>query len=177
MTTHTKKAPSAAPEHRAAAAAAGPIKIAIVTVSDTRTRKTDVNAPYLKSVIKDSGNECIDYRIIKDDPAEIARTLAELVIGPADVVLFNGGTGISSRDTTIDVLEKNMEKDLPGFGELFRMLSYEDIGPAAVLSRATAGIYRRTFIIATPGSPAAVQLAWEKIIEPELQHFVRETKR
>ncbi len=93
------------------------------------------------------------------------------------MILFNGGTGFSRRDRTFDVLDRLLEKRLPGFGELFRMLSYEQVGAAAMLSRATAGVYRQTLIISTPGSPAAVQLAWEKLIAPELQHLVWELVR
>ena len=103
--------------------------------------------------------------------------LDELADGEARIILFNGGTGISRRDTTIDMLTAKLEKHLVGFGELFRMLSYEQIGSAAMFSRATAGTYRGKVIISTPGSPAAVQLAWEKLIAPELQHLAWEVAR
>ena len=91
--------------------------------------------------------------------------------------MFNGGTGISPRDRTYDALSRKLEKTLPGFGELFRMLSYDQVGAAAMLSRATAGVYRNTVIISTPGSPAAVRLAWEKLIAPELAHLAWEVIR
>ena len=87
------------------------------------------------------------------------------------IVIFNGGTGISKRDRTFDVLNRKLEKPLTGFGELFRMLSYEQVGAASMLSRATAGVYRNTVVISTPGSPAAVELAWEKLIAPEIAHL------
>ena len=103
--------------------------------------------------------------------------LDEMVESEARVILFNGGTGIASRDRTFDVLDRKLEKTLPGFGELFRMFSYEQVGAAAMLSRATAGVYRGKVGISTPGSPAAVQLAWEKLIGPELQHLAWEVIR
>ncbi len=92
-------------------------------------------------------------------------------------MLFNGGTGISKRDTTYDVLNKALQKTLPGFGEIFRMLSYEEIGSAAMLSRALAGVHQGKIVISTPGSPAALRLAWEKLILPELQHLAWEVAR
>jgi len=95
----------------------------------------------------------------------------------AQIILFNGGTGIAPRDRTYDVLSQRLEKVLPGFGELFRMLSYEQVGSAAMLSRATAGVYQNKVIFSTPGSPAAVKLAWEKLIAPELTHLAWEVVR
>ena len=97
--------------------------------------------------------------------------------GDAQVILFNGGTGIAPRDTTFDILSRKLEKTLPGFGELFRVFSYDQVGAAAMLSRATAGVYRGKVVISTPGSTAAVQLAWEKLIGPELQHLAWEVGR
>jgi len=103
--------------------------------------------------------------------------LDEMVETEARVILFNGGTGIAPRDTTFDVLNRKLEKTLPGFGELFRMFSYDQVGAAAILSRATAGVYRAKVVISIPGSSAAVQLAWEKLIGPELQHLAWEVVR
>ncbi len=163
--------------HKALAAARGPVAVAIVTVSDTRTPETDVNAGYLREQIAAAGHRVADYRLIKDEPDQIAGVLDELVAGEARVILFNGGTGISPRDTTHDALTRKLEKTLTGFGELFRMLSYEQVGAAAMLSRAVAGVYRGRVIISTPGSPAAVQLAWEKLIAPELGHLAWEVVR
>jgi molybdenum cofactor biosynthesis protein B len=119
----------------------------------------------------------VAYRIVQDEPAQIEAILDELCAGEARLILVNGGTGISARDTTFDVLSSKLEKTLPGFGELFRMLSYEQVGAAAILSRATAGLYRGKLIISIPGSPAAVQLAWEKLILPEIQHLAWEVIR
>jgi molybdenum cofactor biosynthesis protein B len=119
----------------------------------------------------------VGYLIIKDEPKQVDAALQELVAGSARLILFNGGTGIAPRDTTYDVLSRRIEKVMPGFGELFRMLSYEQVGAAAMLSRATAGVFRGKLIISTPGSPAAVRLAWEKLIAPELHHLAWEVVR
>lgn len=164
-------------EHKAKAAAQGAIPLAIVTVSDTRTPETDVNKAYLRQQIEAAGHTVADYRLIEDEPDQVLAALDELAAGPARIILFNGGTGISRRDTTFDALSGKLEKTLPGFGELFRMLSYQAIGAAAMLSRATAGVYAGKVIISTPGSPNAVRMAWEKLIAPELQHLAYEVGR
>ncbi len=163
--------------HKALAAEQGAIPVAVVTVSDSRTEANDANKHYLEAALREAGHTLSAYRLIKDEPAQVLDVLDSLVGDEARVILFNGGTGISRRDTTIDVLDAKLEKHLPGFGELFRMLSYEQIGSAAMFSRATAGVYRGKVIIATPGSPAAVKLAWEKLIVPELQHLAWEVGR
>lgn len=168
---------SSSDQHRAAAAQQGPVPLAIVTVSDTRTPESDVNAAYLREQIAAAGHRVVAYRIIKDEADLVVAVLDELAEGEARVILFNGGTGISPRDRTYDALSRRLEKMLPGFGELFRMLSYQQVGAAAMLSRATAGVYRNKVIISTPGSPAAVQLAWEKLIAPELAHLAWEVIR
>ncbi len=168
---------SSSATHHALAEGQGPIPVAIVTVSDTRTPETDVNAAYLRERLAVGEHRLADYRLIKDEPMQIAGVLDELVAGEARLILFNGGTGIARRDTTFDALSAKLEKVLPGFGELFRMLSYEQVGAAAMLSRAVAGVYRDRVVISTPGSPAAVQLAWEKLIAPEMQHLVWELTR
>lgn len=168
---------SSSDQHRAAALTGGPIAIAIVTVSDTRTPETDVNAHYLRTQIAAAGHTVVAYRLIKDEPDQVVAVLDELATDGARIILFNGGTGVSRRDTTFDALSSKLEKILPGFGELFRMLSYEQVGAAAMLSRATAGVYRESVIFSTPGSPKAVQLAWEKLIAPELEHVAWEVGR
>lgn len=166
-------------EHKEKAKAAGMdrVKLAIVTVSDTRTPETDVNRAYLSEQIAAAGHTLSAYRLIKDEPAQVAAVLDELAATDAEIILFNGGTGISRRDTTFDALSTRLEKTLPGFGEIFRMLSFAEIGGAAMLSRATAGVYRGKVIFSTPGSPAAVRLAWEKIIAPEVSHLAWELVR
>jgi molybdenum cofactor biosynthesis protein B len=163
--------------HRAAAHRQGPVAVGLVTVSDTRTPETDVNARFLREALEAAGHQVIAYHLIKDEPAAVAATLDQLVQTGARVQLWNGGTGIAPRDTTYDVLARALEKTLPGFGELFRMFSYEQVGAAAMLSRAVAGVYRGSVVISTPGSPAAVRLAWEKLIAPELEHLAWEVVR
>ncbi|HLE73775.1 MAG TPA: molybdenum cofactor biosynthesis protein B, partial [Anaerolineales bacterium] len=135
------------------------------------------NGQYLRAEIERLGHRVVAYHVVKDEPAQIATLLGELARSPAQILLFNGGTGISPRDTTYDVLSRAIEKTLPGFGELFRMLSWEQVGAAAMLSRATAGVYRGKLVISTPGSPAAVKLAWERLIAPEIQHLAWELTR
>jgi molybdenum cofactor biosynthesis protein B len=165
-------------QHRALASQRGPVSIALVTVSDTRTPETDVNARYLREVIEAGGHRVASYDLIRDEPDQVAATLDAIAErGEARIVLFNGGTGISRRDNTFDALSGRLEKVLPGFGEIFRMLSYEQVGAAAILSRATAGVYRGCVVVSTPGSPAAVRLAWEKLIGPEIEHLAWEVNR
>ena len=171
------KTSTSSEQHREIAEEQGPVKVAIVTVSDTRTPETDVNVAYLREQLVAGGHVVAEYRLIKDEVDQVATVLDEMVESEARVILFNGGTGIASRDRTFDVLDRKLEKTLPGFGELFRMFSYEQVGAAAMLSRATAGVYRGKVVISTPGSPAAVQLAWEKLIGPELQHLAWEVIR
>ncbi len=163
--------------HKECASAGGPVAVAVVTVSDTRTPETDVNRAYLEEQLRKAGHRMATYRLIPDEPAQVEYVLEELAASGVQAILFNGGTGVSRRDRTYDVLERKLEKTLPGFGELFRMLSYGEIGPAAMLSRATAGVYRGCVVFSTPGSPAAVRLAWEKLIAPELKHLAWELAR
>jgi molybdopterin adenylyltransferase len=157
--------------------ARGPVAVAIVTVSDTRTPETDVNGQYLREQLAAGGHRVVAYRLIRDEPEQVAAVLDELAAGEAQVMLWNGGTGISPRDTTYDVLARKLEKTLPGFGELFRMFSYEQVGASAMLSRAVGGVFRGKVVLSTPGSPAAVRLAWEKLIGPELEHLAWEVVR
>ena len=168
---------SSSVQHRSLAAKQGPVAMAIVTVSDTRTPENDVNAAYLRQQIVKAGHRVVAYHLIKDEIEQVNRVLDTLADSEARIILFNGGTGIAPRDRTFDALSRRLEKVLPGFGELFRMLSYEQVGAAAMLSRATAGVFRNKVIFSTPGSPAAVQLAWEKLIEPELAHLAWEVIR
>ena len=164
-------------EHKRKAAERGPVLVAVVTVSDTRTPETDVNGRYLRECIEAAGHRLHSTRIVRDEPAEVESALDELAAAGAQLILFNGGTGVSRRDRTFDVLSRKLDKELPGFGEIFRMLSYEQVGAAAMLSRATAGVYGDSVVVSTPGSPAAVRLAWEKLIAPELEHLVWEITR
>ncbi len=166
-----------AEEHRALAGR-DPVGLAIVTVSDTRRPETDINRQYLEARLTELGHHIAAYRLIKDEPDQVSAVLEELAALPdVRIILFNGGTGISPRDTTFDVLSRRLEKTLPGFGELFRALSFQEVGAAAMLSRATAGVFRATLVVSMPGSPNAVQLAMEKLILPELNHLAWEVVR
>jgi molybdopterin adenylyltransferase len=166
-----------AEEHRSQASGQGSVPLAIVTVSDTRTPETDESGQLLRRMAESAGHTVVEYRIVKDEADQVLRALDDFASGEARVIVFNGGTGIGRRDRTYDVISRSLDKTLPGFGELFRMLSYQEIGAAAMLSRATAGIYRGKVVFSTPGSPHAVQLAMEKLILPELQHLAWELVR
>tara|TARA_B100001123_G_C15345638_1_gene1036979 strand:+ start:19658 stop:20173 length:516 start_codon:yes stop_codon:yes gene_type:complete len=164
-------------EHKEKASRRGPVNVAVVTVSDTRTRETDKSGNYLCHQIKSNGHLLHSAIILADEANEIEAALDTLASSEVQVVLFNGGTGISTRDTTFDVLSRKLEKTLPGFGEIFRSLSYEEIGTSAIMSRATAGLYNGTVVVSMPGSPAAVRLAWEQLLSPELEHLAWEATR
>lgn len=168
---------SSSREHKDKAHGKGPVSLAIVTVSDTRTEQTDANARYLSKNILKAGHRVESYHLIRDEAEQIQKVLEGIGSSGAQVVLFNGGTGISRRDRTFDVISRSLEKVLPGFGEIFRMLSYKQVGASAMLSRAVAGIYRDKVVISIPGSPQAVRLAWEKLIAPELEHLAWELTR
>ena len=164
-------------EHRHKAESQGSIPLAIVTVSDTRTPETDISGQIIRTLAEAAGHWIMGHRIVKDEPEQVEAALEELATSEARLIIFNGGTGISQRDRTYDVISRKLEKTLPGFGEIFRMLSYEQVGAAAMLSRATAGVYRNKVIFSTPGSPDAVRLAVEKLILPEIQHLAWELIR
>jgi molybdopterin adenylyltransferase len=153
-----------------------PARCAVITVSDTRTQETDLSGALIKARLAEAGHETVAYHIVADEPALIV-SLLDTLADSVDVILFNGGTGISRRDTTFEALASRLEKTLPGFGELFRMLSYQEIGAGAMLSRATAGVFRDTLIFSTPGSTNAVRLAMDRLIVPELSHLLWEIVR
>jgi len=159
--------------HRAAAPQA--IGCAVLTVSDTRTADTDSSGALIQQMLTDAGHRVAAYTIVPDDPGAIGAALAAWT-GRDDVqaILTNGGTGIAQRDTTYDAIVALLDKRLDGFGELFRMLSYEQIGAAAMLSRAVAGVVQGRALFAMPGSTNAVRLAMERLIVPELGHVVYE---
>lgn len=166
-----------AEEHRHKAESQGSVPIAIVTVSDTRTTETDTSGQIIRTLAEAAGHRVAGHRIVKDEPIQVEAALEEFAVSEARLIIFNGGTGISQRDRTYDVISRKLEKTLPGFGEIFRMLSYDQVGAAAMLSRATAGVYRNKVIFSTPGSPDAVRLAVEKLILPEIQHLAWELIR
>ena len=164
-------------DHREIAKSQGVITIAIVTVSDTRTPENDFSGQTIRQLSEAAGHRISGYRIVKDEPDQVADALEQFVNSEARLIIFNGGTGISQRDRTYDVISRKLEKVLPGFGEIFRMLSYEQVGAAAMLSRATAGVYQNKVVVSTPGSTDAVRLAMEKLILPEIQHLAWELIR
>jgi molybdenum cofactor biosynthesis protein B len=161
-------------------AAGTPVVCAVVTVSDTRTEGTDASGRLLVERLGAAGHAVGAYRIVPDDAAAIEAVLRAQA-GHVDVVITTGGTGIARRDTTVAVAERLITAPLPGFGELFRMLSFEEVGPAAMLSRATAGLYgdgdAPTLLFCCPGSLNAVTLAADRLLLPQLRHLVWELVR
>jgi molybdopterin adenylyltransferase len=163
-------------QHREAAPEV--VGCAILTVSDTRTPETDKSGSTIRRFLTDAGHHVVDYAIVKDEPDQIRARLEQWTSDAGiEAILSNGGTGIANRDTTYDVIAGLLEKRLDGFGELFRMISFEEIGAAAMLSRAVAGVYRRRVIVAMPGSTNAVTVAMERLIVPELAHMVYELRK
>lgn len=154
------------------------VRCAVVTVSDTRTIETDVGGRTLAELLVAAGHEAGRREIIPDEPEAMRRLIAELIeTRQFDAILLTGGTGLGSRDQTYETISGLLTKPLPGYGELFRMLSYQEIGAAAMLSRAVGGLIGRTVVLTMPGSPGAVRLAAERLILPELGHLVREARR
>ena len=155
-----------------------PLKVMVITISDTRDEYTDKSGQLMMELLQREHFEVAEYIIVKDEKKDIeAALLRGCHNQQIDVILTNGGTGLAGRDVTVEVIEKLINQPIPGYGELFRMLSYEEIGSAAMLSRATAGIANGTVIFSTPGSTGAVKLAMEKLIMPELRHIVREIRK
>ncbi|MFC4766418.1 MogA/MoaB family molybdenum cofactor biosynthesis protein [Effusibacillus consociatus] len=148
----------------------------VITVSDTRTEETDKSGQLMMQLLKENGYQVADYRIVKDEYDSIRSLISEGAASPdIEAILLNGGTGITDRDTTYEAVDSMLEKKMPGFGEIFRYLSFtEDIGPAAILSRAIAGVCQGTAVFSMPGSSGAVKLAMTRIIIPELAHVMRE---
>jgi molybdopterin adenylyltransferase len=163
-------------EHRAGSPQR--VRCAVVTVSDTRTPQTDTGGQLLADLLVAGHFEVVSREIVRDEPTALRALLTRFRDDAAiDAVLLTGGTGMSSRDQTFETLGDLLTKILPGYGELFRMLSFQEIGPAAMLSRALGGLIDQTVVLSMPGSPAAVRLAAERIIVPELKHLVREARR
>jgi molybdenum cofactor biosynthesis protein B len=153
-------------------------RCAVITLSDTRTRETDTSGQLVEKLLTEAGHHVAGYHLIKDDRATLASLLLELASNPdIDALLTNGGTGIANRDQTINVVEKMIDQPLPGFGELFRMLSWQQVGAGAMLSRATAGITRGKAIFSMPGSSKAVELAMTQLILPQLRHILHELRK
>ena len=149
------------------------VRCFVITVSDTRDETTDTSGQTIKKFLTDEKHQITGYRIVKDEPAQIDALLNEALASEnVNAVIVNGGTGIAPRDGTFEVVNRFLEKKLDGFGEIFRYLSYLDIGSAAIMSRAAAGTARGKVLISLPGSKGAVALAMEKLILPELRHMV-----
>jgi molybdenum cofactor biosynthesis protein B len=154
------------------------VRCFVLTVSDTRTEATDTGGRAIADMLAAAGHLVCGRAIVKDDPSQVTDTIGQQKsAGEAQVIVTTGGTGITSRDGTYEAVSSLLDKELPGFGELFRMLSYEQIGAAAMMSRATAGLSGRCIVIALPGSEAAVRLAMDKLVLPELGHLVQQAMR
>ena len=154
------------------------LSLAVITVSDTRTPETDECGKLIGDLCRAAGHSVADWRVVPDEP-DLVRAELAAALGRADVqaVLMNGGTGISARDRTFEAIAGALDRRIDGFGELFRALSFQEIGAAAMLSRAVAGLCSGKPVFSMPGSPAAARLAMEKLILPELGHVVAEAGR
>ena len=154
------------------------VRCFIVTVSDTRTEESDTSGRAIADLLTAAGHEVAGRAIVRDDPDLVRGTIERQLANPhVQAILTTGGTGISSRDSTYETVSALMQKRLDGFGELFRMLSYEQIGPAAMMSRACAGLVAGHIVVSLPGSEAAVRLAMEKLVIPELGHLVQQATK
>jgi molybdenum cofactor biosynthesis protein B len=163
-------------EHRAVARSA--LGVAVVTVSDTRTPGTDTSGALIVALMEEAGHRVLERQIVADEPSMMSPLVRSFCLrDDIDAILVTGGTGISPRDQTYETVSALLTKPLPGFGELFRMLSYAEIGPACLLSRAVGGLIDTTVMLVMPGSRAAVELAMRKIILPELPHLVHEATK
>ena len=152
-----------------------PVRCGIVTVSDSRTKDTDRGGPLIARLLEAGGHEVTLRRLVPDERSDIEAAFNEAAAS-CEAVIFTGGTGLSARDQTVDVIAAGFDRQLPGFGELFRMLSWKEVGAASMLSRATAGARGQTIVFCLPGSPNAIRLAMEQLILPELRHLVWELR-
>lgn len=150
----------------------------VITCSDTRTQETDTSGQLIRKLLEAQGHTVVAYHLVKDDPAQIQLWIMRGAVNDAvQAIIINGGTGISRRDSTFEAVDEMLEKRLAGFGEIFRLLTYQDIGSPAIMSRATAGVIKGRVLFSTPGSENAVRLAMEKLILPELGHLVKELNK
>jgi molybdenum cofactor biosynthesis protein B len=165
--------------HRAEAAGRPPVACALLTVSDSRTEATDESGALMRRLVEAAGHRVVAYALLANDEGAVrehVRALAQR--DDVDAVLITGGTGLGRRDRTVEAVRALFDKELPGFGEIFRMLSFtEQVGTAAILSRAAAGSVNRRLVVAMPGSKAAVELALTRVLLPELPHAIRELTR
>jgi len=153
------------------------VRCAVITISDTRTEETDDSGKLIKELLEENGHPVVDYCIIKDELEDIKRTVAELLDSDVQAIITNGGTGISKRDVTVEAVSGLLEKTLDGFGDLFRMLSYEEVGSRAMMSRVFAGAAKGKIVVCMPGSVDAVTLGMKKLVIPELGHMAWEANR
>jgi len=150
----------------------------VLTVSDTKNPETDTSGAVIRELLTAAGHRVAGSAIVRDEPAEVARLVRDACArDDVQTVILTGGTGITSRDSTYEAVDALLDKRLPGFGELFRMLSFQEIGAAAMLSRAQMGIHARRVVVSLPGSPNACRLALDKLLIPELGHLLREASR
>lgn len=153
------------------------IRCFIVTVSDTRTATTDTSGRAIAELLRAAGHEVTGLVIVKDDPVLVRKTVERQLATNAQVIITTGGTGITSRDSTFEAIDALLQKRLDGFGELFRMLSFQDVGASAMMSRAAAGLAHGRVIVSLPGAEKAVRLGMERLIIPELGHLVQQAAR
>ncbi|MBX3330465.1 MAG: molybdenum cofactor biosynthesis protein MoaB [Nitrospira sp.] len=147
----------------------------VITCSDTRTPETDTSGQLIRKLLEERGHTVVGYHLVKDDPAQIQLWIARGTANETvQAIIINGGTGIARRDSTFEAVDEMLEKRLDGFGEIFRLLTYQDIGSPAIMSRATAGVINGRILFSTPGSENAVRLAMEKLILPELGHLIQQ---
>jgi len=163
-------------EHKANAPAS--VGCFVLTISDSKTPETDTSGALIRELVTAAGHRVTGHAIVKDEPEQVAAVIRSGCAAPSvEAFILTGGTGITSRDSTYEAIETLLDKRLSGFGELFRMLSYEEVGAAAMLSRAQGGVVQGRVLFSLPGSPNACRLALEKLIIPELPHLLREVRR
>jgi molybdenum cofactor biosynthesis protein B len=163
-------------EHKAAGPSS--VRVFVLTISDTRTSETDTGGRSVVDILTSAGHVVTAKEIVKDDPAQVTSAISQQVAsGLVDVIITTGGTGITRRDSTFEAIDALLEKRLPGFGELFRMLSYQEIGSAAMMSRACAGTIGTVVVASLPGSAGAVRLAMTRLLIPELGHLVQQAQK
>jgi molybdenum cofactor biosynthesis protein B len=164
-------------EHKQAAEGIRQISFAVITVSDSRNEAEDESGKYIRDRMEKDGHRLVRYRVLKNDLGAIQQEVMDLVEGRVACILTTGGTGLGRRDLTVEAVTPLLDKNLGGFGELFRHLSFQELGAAAFMSRAMGGVSRRSLVFCLPGSLAGVQMALERLILPELKHLVREIHR
>jgi len=174
--SHADPADRVPVEHRATAPRS--IGCFVLTISDSKTEATDTSGQLIRELLAGAGHTMVGYAIVRDEPAQVTAVIRKGCTDAAvEAFILTGGTGVTSRDSTFEAVEALLDKRLTGFGELFRMLSYQEIGAAAMMSRAQGGVVQGRALFSLPGSPNACRLALEKLILPELGHVLREVRR